>query len=224
MTILLLFLMIAVMLAIDVARRSKNPLKAPVVSPVEGDTTPVLGQRFFHPAHSWTTIDSAERVTVGVDDFAQSVLGQLTGAKLPELGKTCKQGEVLAVLMRGDKELPQVAPVSGTIVDVNPRLARNPQLVNTSPLDKGWTVKIAPWDLRLELANLMRSGSADRWQTAVRDQFIQWFSGSHDLVFQDGGKIAENVCDNLSTEEWKQLVAEFFPIVSNYRITNQTKD
>lgn len=224
MTILLLFLMIAVMLAIDVARRSKKPSTDTSASPVEEERTSLLGQRFFHPAHSWTMIDSAESVTVGVDDFAQSVVGQLTAARLPELGKTYKQGEVLAVLVRGDKELPQIAPVSGTVVDVNPRLARNPQLVNTSPLDKGWTVKIAPWNLNLELTNLMKSGSAERWQRAIRDQFVQWFSGSHNLVLQDGGRIAENVCDALSKEEWKQVVEEFFPIVSNYRTTNHTMD
>jgi glycine cleavage system H protein len=224
MTIFLLFLMIAVMLAIDIARRSNQPQKVSDARPARENSTPLFGQRFFHPAHSWTVVDTAEQVTVGIDDFAQSVLGQLTGARLPELGKTCKQGEVIAVLRRGDKELPQVAPLSGTIVDVNPKLARNPRLVNTSPLDKGWIVKIAPWNLRLEVANLMRSGSAERWQKAVRDQFIQWFSGSHDLVLQDGGKIADNVCDDLSKEEWKQLVEEFFPIASNDRITKQTMD
>lgn len=224
MTVLLLFLMIAVMLAIDVARRSRQPGKETVTSPVEEVQTSILGQRFFHPAHSWTTIDTAESVTVGVDDFAQSVVGQLTATKLPELGKTYKQGEVLAVLMRGDRELPQIAPVSGTVIDVNARLARNPQLVNSSPLDKGWTVKIAPWNLKLELSNLMRAGSAERWQRAIRDQFIQWFSGSHSLALQDGGRIADNVCDQLSKEEWKQVVEEFFPTASNYRTTNRTMD
>jgi glycine cleavage system H protein len=221
MTILLLFLMIAVMLAIDIARRSKKPGTVAATRPAEEATTSVLGQLFFHPGHSWTRVDSAESVTVGVDDFAQSVVGQLTATRLPDLGKTYRQGEVLGVLIRGDKELPQIAPVSGTVVDVNSRLARNPQLVNSSPLDKGWTVRLAPWNLKLELTNLMRSQSAEQWQRAIRDQFIQWFSGSHNLVLQDGGKIAENVCDDLSKEEWKHIVDEFFPIASNYKTTHQ---
>jgi glycine cleavage system H protein len=221
MTILLLFLMIAVMLAIEVARRSRKPSTVASASPVEEKTPSVLGQRFFHPGHSWTTVDSAECVTVGVDDFAQTVAGRLTEARLPELGKTYKQGEVLAMLVRGERELPQIAPVSGTVVDVNSRLVRDPQLINSSPLDKGWTVKIAPWNLSVELANLMRSESAERWQRAIRDQFIRWFSGSHNLALQDGGKIAENVCDALNKAEWKRVVEEFFPIASNYRNTNQ---
>lgn len=221
MTILLLFLMIAVMLAIDVARRSKKPSTDAAASPVKEDKVSVLGQRFFHPSHSWATVDSPETVTVGVDDFAQSVVGKLSAARLPDLGRVIKQGEVVATLVRGDRELPQIAPVSGTIIDVNFRLAKDPQLINSSPLDKGWTVKIAPWNLSLELANLMRSGSAGRWQGAIRDQFIHWFSGSHNFALQDGGRIAENVCDQLSKEEWKHVVKEFFPIASNYSITNQ---
>ncbi|HCA79932.1 MAG TPA: hypothetical protein DEP53_09385 [Bacteroidetes bacterium] len=219
MTILLLFLMIAVMLAIDVARRSKKPSADPVVCQAEEEKVSVLGQRFFHPSHSWATVDSPETVTVGVDDFAQSVVGKLSAAKLPDLGKTIKQGEVLATLVRGDKELPIVAPVSGSIVDVNSRLVKDPQLVNSSPLEEGWTVKIAPWNLSLELANLMRSSSAERWQGAIRDQFIHWYSGSHDLALQDGGRIAENVCDRLSKEEWKHVVEEFFPMAASYRTT-----
>ncbi len=219
MTVLLLFLMIAVMLAIDVARRSKAPASHAVVSTEDEEKALILGQRFFHPGHSWVAVDSAESVTAGVDEFAQSIVGQLSGTRLPALGEIFKQGEVIAMLVRGDKELPQIAPVSGTVVDVNSRLTKNPRLINSSPLDKGWTVKIAPWNLTLELANLMRSSSAERWQRAIRDQFVQWFSGSHDLALQDGGKIAENVCDQLSKEEWKDVVDEFFPMAASYKAT-----
>lgn len=222
MTIFLLFLMIAVMLAIDLARRSEKRSEIPGSKPVEEAGVSVLGQRFFHPGHSWLIVDSPERVTVGADEFAQSVVGTVSAVKLPELGKTFRQGEVIALLKRGDRTLPHIAPVSGTVVEVNSRLGKDPGLLNMSPLDKGWTVKIAPWNLRLELGNLMKNLSAERWQRAVRDQFIQWFSGSHSFALQDGGAIAKNVCDQLSKEEWNRVVEDFFPTAPNY--TSDQKD
>jgi glycine cleavage system H lipoate-binding protein len=222
MTIFLLFVMIAVMLAIDLARRSERRELSQSVKPDGVGGESILGQRFFHPGHSWMTVDSVEEVTVGADEFAQSVVGTLSAVKLPELGKTFRQGEVLALFERGDKTLPHIAPVSGTVVQVNPRLGRNPGLINSSPLDKGWTVKIAPWNLRLELGNLMRDLSAERWQRAVKDQFVQWFSGSHALALQDGGSLMQNVCDQLSKEEWNRVVEDFFPTAHNY--TTDQKD
>jgi hypothetical protein len=56
----------------------------------------------------------------------------------------------------------------------------------------------------------------------VKDQFVQWFSGSHALALQDGGSLMQNVCDQLSKEEWNRVVEDFFPTAHNY--TTDQKD
>ena len=114
-------------------------------------------------------------------------------------------------MKHGDKILPTVAPVSGTILEVNTRLKETPSMINDSPLEKGWIVKMAPQDLSLELRSLFKGVTADRWQEAVRAHLIHWFSPRLGTVMQDGGEIVENVSDLTNTEEWRILVDEFFP-------------
>lgn len=180
--------------------------------------------RYYHPGHSWAVVNSPELVTVGVDDFAQRVIGHLSSIRLPVPGASVKQGEVYTTLLRGEKSLPQVAPVSGVIVGVNEKLVKNPELVNSSPFDRGWVVKIAPAHLALEIRNLLKGIVAERWEEAVRKQLVQWFSPKLHPVLQDGGQIVEGVSDLVGNEEWLRLVREFFPVAvtnrSNIHIKN----
>ena len=116
-----------------------------------------------------------------------------------------------AILKHRDKSLPAYAPISGTIVAVNKHLVGTPSIVNDSPLEKGWLVKIAPHNLDAELKSLFKGGTADRWQEAARAHLIHWFSPSLGPVMQDGGEIIDNVSDMTDSEEWRVLVEEFFP-------------
>ena len=117
----------------------------------------------------------------------------------------------MAIVKHGDKSLSTVAPISGTILEVNTHLKDNPSIINNSPFEKGWIVRIAPRDLTLELRNLFKGVIADRWQEAVRAHLVHWLSPHTGLVMQDGGEIVDNVSDLISDQEWHLLVDEFFP-------------
>jgi glycine cleavage system H lipoate-binding protein len=221
MTIFLLFVMIAVMLAIDLARRSERRELSQSVKADEVGGVSILGQRFFHPGHSWMTVDSAEQVTVGADEFARKLVGKLSSVSLPKLGAVIKQGEVIGSLSSGTRTIPQVSPISGMITEVNAKLVKNPELLNESPLEKGWTVKVTPWGLTREIRNLLRENAAKEWQEAVRHQLLLWFSQSHIPAMQDGGTIIENVGGIVNDEQWNQLVADFFQVTYEEKGTRQ---
>jgi glycine cleavage system H lipoate-binding protein len=223
MTIILVLLTLLVFIVLGLVKSSARKAETAKVTTSEVHPNPIVFERYYHPGHSWALVSSTGDVTVGVDDFTQKVVGGLSKIQLPTLGSNVKQGEVYATLERGGKALPQIAPLSGTIVDVNNKLASSPGVVNSSQLEKGWIVRIAPAQLRLELRNLLRGDIADRWQEAVSSQVIRWFSSSLHPVLQDGGQMVDNVSDMMNDEEWQRFVQEFFSIEATYRnnITNQ---
>ncbi len=212
MVIALFILMVVIFLTAEYFSLSKKiSATAEVNSDVHLPVSTEIIERYFHRGHSWVLVQSAKKVIAGVDDFSQRFIGKVGDIELPQAGSVVRQGEIIATMKHGDKILPTVAPVSGTILEVNTRLKETPSMINDSPLEKGWIVKMAPQDLTLDLRNLFKGVTADRWQEAVRAHLIHWFSPRLGTVMQDGGEIVENVSDLTNSEEWRILVDEFFP-------------
>jgi len=97
---------------------------------------------FYTEAHTWVHVDDDDIATVGITDFAQSELGDVVFVELPELEAEVTAGDEISVVesVKTASDIP--APVSGDIVAVNALLAETPELINTSPYDKGWIFKI----------------------------------------------------------------------------------
>jgi len=218
MVIVLFILMVVILLTAEYFSFSKK-ISASALRIPEA-RTPVSAQlieRFFHQGHSWMIVNSSHEVVAGVDDFAQRFIGKLGAIDLPQAGSSIRQGEVMAMMKHGDKILPVISPLSGTILEINTRLKIAPSSINDSPLEKGWIVKMVPDDLPVELQNLVEGVTADRWQEAVRSHLIDWFTPRLSVVMQDGGEIIENVSDMTNGDEWPVLVDEFFPNISSNR-------
>jgi glycine cleavage system H protein len=91
--------------------------------------------------HEWIRIEGAEAV-IGITDYAQEELGDITFIELPEVDKELKQMENLAVIESVKAASDIFAPVAGKIVSVNRDLEDSPEIINTSPYDKGWICRI----------------------------------------------------------------------------------
>ena len=96
----------------------------------------------YTEAHTWVHVDDDDIATVGITDFAQSELGDVVFVELPELEAEVTAGDEISVVesVKTASDIP--APVSGEIVAVNPLLGETPELINSSPYDKGWIFKI----------------------------------------------------------------------------------
>jgi glycine cleavage system H protein len=96
--------------------------------------------------HEWLRLEEDGRVTVGITDYAQDSLGDVVYVELPEVGRSVKAGDEVAVIesvkAAGDIKI----PLAGTIVEVNSALADAPELVNSDPLGEGWFFKLQPDD------------------------------------------------------------------------------
>lgn len=90
--------------------------------------------------HEWIGGDTP--ASVGITDYAQRQLGDIVYVDLPAEGDTVKAGEVLAEV-ESTKNVAQIfAPVTGTVAEVNGTLEDDPAVINESPLDEGWIVRL----------------------------------------------------------------------------------
>ena len=111
--------------------------------------------RYFSKDHEWIAIDGDGDVgTVGITDFAQSQLGDITFVELPGVGQAVKQGESVSVVDSVKAASDVYSPVSGEITDANPALADAPELVNADAEVGGWLFRVKLADAG-ELAALM---------------------------------------------------------------------
>ena len=111
--------------------------------------------RYFTKEHEWVDVEAGgSSAKVGITDYAQSQLGDITFVELPAEGAPLAQGDSCCVVDSVKAASDVYAPVSGTVTAANPALADQPELVNTSADEDGWlwTMNIASPD---ELSALM---------------------------------------------------------------------
>lgn len=95
----------------------------------------------FTKTHEW--VEKKEGVyLVGITDHAQRALSDIVFVDLPSIGKEVSVGESLLAIESVKSASDVYAPLAGKVVEVNDRLATEPELVNTSPEADGWLVKM----------------------------------------------------------------------------------
>jgi glycine cleavage system H protein len=93
-------------------------------------------------SHEWARVEG-DLVVVGITHYAQDQLGEVVYVELPEVGLGANAGEELGTLESVKAVAEFMSPVAGEVVEVNERLAEEPNLVNEDPYGDGWLVKIA---------------------------------------------------------------------------------
>lgn len=112
----------------------------------------VIKGLLYSESHEWVKVEG-DVATIGVSDFAQSEMGDITYVDIPEEGDELSQGEDFGALesVKASSEL--YSPVSGKVVDVNTALEDDPALVNEDPY-ANWIIKVELSD-KAELESLM---------------------------------------------------------------------
>jgi glycine cleavage system H protein len=103
----------------------------------------ILKDLLYTKEHEWVRrTPSARVVQVGITDFAQSSLGDVTYLDIPAIGTTLKQNQVFGSIESVKSVSELFAPVSGKIVKRNEALVNDPAPINASPYGEGWLVEI----------------------------------------------------------------------------------
>ncbi|MFN3422981.1 MAG: glycine cleavage system protein GcvH [Armatimonadota bacterium] len=95
----------------------------------------------YSPTHEWVRLEG-NRAVIGITDYAQSELGDITYLELPKVGDTVEVGQPFGVIesVKADEEL--FAPVSGTVIAVNQNAIDNPEIINDDPYGEGWLIAV----------------------------------------------------------------------------------
>lgn len=93
--------------------------------------------RYFTQDHEWIDVDGSD-ATVGITDYAQSQLGDITFVELPAAGSAVAKGDSASVVDSVKAASDVYAPVSGTVSEVNAALEDEPELVNSAAESDGW--------------------------------------------------------------------------------------
>ena len=163
---------------------------------------------YYHDGHTWARPEYGGRVRVGLDDFAQKLIGKLGRVELPNIGQEVKQGEVGFQVRRNGEIAKVLSPMDGTVANVNHTLRDQPDLVNESPYEKGWLFTIEPTKLRKNLKGLYYDKEARNFIHEEREKLFAM--ANDDLrVAADGGVSVENISQELEGKNWAKFVKTF---------------
>lgn len=192
--------------------------RAEALAPGRGEVFPAFSQLFrmptegvyFHQGHSWAMPEQGGVVRVGMDDFAQKLVGSIDALELPAVGDELRQGDRAWRLRVGEKALDMLSPVEGRIVAVNERLLSRPQELAQDPYGSGWLLKVEVPHLSVNLRNLLSGDLARSWLEGARERLFARLNYSLGAVSQDGGVPVEGIARNLDPQRWDDMVREFF--------------
>jgi glycine cleavage system H protein len=96
----------------------------------------------YAKSHEWLKVNADGTALVGITDYAQSSLGDITFVQLPKVGATLRAGESFGVVESVKAASDAYCPASGTVMEINQALDSNPGKVNQSPYADGWMLKL----------------------------------------------------------------------------------
>ncbi|TYT25710.1 glycine cleavage system protein GcvH [Luteimonas viscosa] len=102
----------------------------------------IPGDLKFMKSHEWARVEGDGKVTIGISDHAQGLLGDLVYVELPAIGDTIEAGNACAVVESVKAASDVYAPVSGTVTAVNAALADKPETINEDAYGEGWLLVV----------------------------------------------------------------------------------
>ena len=126
---------------------------------------------YYDKQHGWARVEG-NIVVQGMTDFGQKIAQEIVFVEIPRVGREVQQGQTMMSLESGKWVGRIPAMVSGKVVEVNEELEWEPNLINESPFDEGWLVKIEMID-PAELENLMRADSPE-FQAFIEAEAVKY--------------------------------------------------
>ena len=93
--------------------------------------------------HEWVRLQGEEAV-IGITDFAQSELGDIVFVDVDKEGENLKAGEVFGSIEAVKTVSDLMMPIAAEVLELNPALEENPELVNKEPYGQGWIIRVKP--------------------------------------------------------------------------------
>ncbi len=162
----------------------------------------------LHPGHTWARLESDGLVAVGADDFAHKLVGSAK-VELPTLGSRVAQGEPAFQIGDGEKDVPMLSPIDGTVVAVNQAVKERQDGLD-EPYGRGWLFKVKAPRLAANLRQLLKDGGARRFMEEAEARISLQLAPELGRVLQDGGVPVHGIARALAGDKWDDLARQFF--------------
>jgi len=147
------------------------------------------GGVFISDWHTWMAIEESGEVKVGIDDFANKLIGDIEGIEVPNLGMDVKKGQVLFSLRVGKTVINFKSPITGKVKKVNQNLVDDPSLLKVTPYEKHFICIIDSEKLDEEIRELMIGNTAVNF---IQDEIERYQLAMQRIVkFLDAGSFDE---------------------------------
>ncbi|MFW6110649.1 MAG: glycine cleavage system protein GcvH [Thermoproteota archaeon] len=111
---------------------------------------------------AWLKVEG-DLVRVGLTDYAQKQLREVVYAELPETGTSVEEGEPYGIVESVKAVSDLIAPINGTVEEVNEEVQATPEVLNEDPYGEGWLLVIKPSSLEEDLEKTMNFEEAVEW-------------------------------------------------------------
>jgi glycine cleavage system H lipoate-binding protein len=227
MVVILVLATIAAFLLIELAYRmwSKRvkekggeaaPAARAALMPVALPEFRLPGGLFYHSGHTWTHLTESGEARIGLDDFAQGVIGRIDRIELPRPGTHLRQGEKAFTVVQGSKKIDFVSPVDGIVSSVHDDVNADTGRIRKNPYHPSWLLTAMPTNLTRDIKKLKIGGTAAAWLEKELMVFLEFITlhratpAEVGITMQDGGHCIEGAMEKIDGELLQLLVRKFF--------------
>lgn len=164
---------------------------------------------YFHHGHMWARFEHGGRIRIGFDDFLVKVFGPMVSIRLPSLGVSLKQNQIGLDFSRGERQASLLAPVSGTVLVVNQRIADHPEIVCEDPYNDGWLAILEPDMPKKNIKKLHFGKDSLAWMEGEVQQLLSMIGPEYEKLAATGGQAVNDLYGNLPELDWDKLVEQF---------------
>ena len=166
---------------------------------------------FLDSGHTWVEVKPSGATTIGLDGFAQKLIGRIDDVVLPEVGKEIRRGDVLFAVKQDQHRAAFASPVDGVVTSVDKELPWHPEMIQSDPYKEGWVCSLKPRNLAKNLKQLLTADEARAWLKSEAQRFQEFFAAQAlenmqlGQVLQDGGRLTGGVLEFADDGTWKQF-------------------
>ena len=218
MTVLMVLLVFAGFIALDFAVqlvRQRRAARAAGLEPLATSSSLSWGRGppdgfAVHGRHTWARVLDPVTVAVGLDDVAARLIGRASGLVMPVPGTQLRRDTRGFRVRWNGRVADVVAPIDGTVVEVNAALDADPNLAVAAPYGAGWLCKVRVADAESSVSRLLRGGAATRFLQKERSRLMDRIElQSGERLAADGGEPVHDRGAHIDRDVWEILVRDF---------------
>jgi glycine cleavage system H protein len=127
---------------------------------------------YFHKDHMWVKLEDG-KARVGYNAWAADAAGKLVSIKTRPAGKEVKEGKTLGSIESGKWVGSLKMPISGNVLEINPKLSEDPSIINEDPYGEGYVALVEPSSLDSDISNLIKGSDKDRLEVWLKEEIAK---------------------------------------------------